>query len=121
MAALKRSRVRLGLVFFLFVISAIAFLDRTNISVAGVDMRHEYGIDQVRLGWVFSAFLIGYALFQVPAGWLSARFGPRKVLTCALVWWGLFTALTAMVPPGAPHALMLLVAVRFALGIGESV
>ncbi|WP_442678651.1 MFS transporter [Sphingomonas sp. ASY06-1R] len=121
MAELARSRVRLGLVFFLFVISAIAFLDRTNISVAGVEMRQEYGIDQVQLGWVFSAFLIGYALFQVPAGWLSARFGPRKVLTCALVWWGIFTALTAVVPPGAPHALMLLVAVRFALGIGESV
>ncbi|WP_420139864.1 MFS transporter [Sphingomonas sp.] len=121
MAELTRSRVRLGLVFFLFIISAIAFLDRTNISVAGVEMRQEYGIDQVRLGWVFSAFLVGYALFQVPAGWLSARFGPRKVLTCALVWWGVFTALTALVPPGAPHALMMLVGVRFALGIGESV
>jgi len=46
------------------VVSAIAFLDRTNISVAGVEMRKDYGIDQVHLGWVFSAFLIGYALFQ---------------------------------------------------------
>ena len=71
MAGIARSRVRLALVFLLFVISAIAFLDRTNISVAGIEMRHEYGIDQVQLGWVFSAFLIGYALFQVPAGWLA--------------------------------------------------
>jgi len=113
--------VRLGLVFLLFLISAIAFLDRTNISVAGVQMRQEYGIDQVRLGWVFSAFLIGYALFQVPAGWLAMRFGPRKVLTGALVWWGVFTALTALVPPDASHALLLLFMVRLALGIGESV
>jgi len=121
MAGHGRSRVRLGLVFLLFLISAIAFLDRTNISVAGVQMRQEYGIDQVRLGWVFSAFLIGYALFQVPAGWLAMRFGPRKVLTGALVWWGVFTALTALVPPDASHALLMLFLVRFALGIGESV
>lgn len=121
MASGTRSKVRLALIFLLFLVSAIAFLDRTNISVAGVEMRQEYGLDQVRLGWVFSAFLIGYALFQVPAGWLAARFGPRRVLTGALVWWGLFTALTALVPPDARHALVLLALVRFALGIGESV
>jgi ACS family glucarate transporter-like MFS transporter len=121
MAGLARSRVRLALVFLLFLISAIAFLDRTNISVAGVQMRQEYGLDQVHLGWVFSAFLIGYALFQVPAGWLAARFGPRKVLTCALVWWGVVSALTALVPVGSAHALLMLFLVRFALGIGESV
>jgi ACS family glucarate transporter-like MFS transporter len=121
MAGIARSRVRLALVFLLFVISAIAFLDRTNISVAGIEMRQEYGINQVQLGWIFSAFLIGYALFQVPAGWLAMRYGPRKVLTFALIWWGIFTAMTALVPPKAGHALLMLVLVRFALGIGESV
>jgi MFS transporter, ACS family, glucarate transporter len=121
MASIARSKVRLGLVFLLFIISAIAFLDRTNISVAGVEMRQEYGIDQVRLGWVFSAFLVGYAAFQVPAGWLAARFGPRKVLTAALLWWGLFSVLTALIPPTARDALLWLTLVRFFLGIGESV
>jgi ACS family glucarate transporter-like MFS transporter len=121
MAAGTRSQVRLGLVFLLFLISAIAFLDRTNISVAGVQMSQEYRIDKVHLGWVFSAFLIGYALFQVPAGWLAARFGPRRVLTAALVWWGIFSAMTALVPPEARNALLLLFLVRFALGIGEAV
>ncbi|EQB32821.1 MFS transporter [Sphingobium ummariense] len=121
MSGTARSRVRLGLIFLLFVISAIAFLDRTNISVAGVDMRHEYGIDQVELGWVFSAFLIGYALFQVPAGWLAARYGPRAVLTGALLWWGVFTAATALIPPQGSAALLMLAFTRFALGIGESV
>ncbi|WP_235181771.1 MFS transporter [Sphingobium indicum] len=116
-----RSRVRLGLIFLLFIISAIAFLDRTNISVAGVEMRKEYAIDQVQLGWVFSAFLIGYALFQVPAGWLAARYGPRIVLTGALLWWGVFTAATALIHPEGSAALLLLALTRFALGIGESV
>lgn len=121
MGDVQRSRVRLGLIFLLFLISAIAFLDRTNISVAGVEMRKEYGIDQVELGWVFSAFLIGYALFQVPAGWLAARFGPRIVLTGALVWWGVFTAATALIHPQGGGALLMLALTRFALGIGESV
>src|SRR3546814_14333066 len=102
-----RSRVRLGLIFLLFIISAIAFLDRTNISVAGVEMRKEYAIDQVQLGWVFSAFLIGYALFQVPAGWLAARYGPRIVLTGALLWWGVFTAATALLHPAGRAAVLL--------------
>lgn len=116
----RRTRVRVGLVFLLFVISAIAFLDRTNISVAGVQMRQEYGIDQIQLGWVFSAFLIGYAAFQVPAGWLAARYGPRLLLTWALVWWGLFSIATALVPPDGAHAILMLAIVRFALGIGEA-
>ncbi len=121
MASRPRSRMRLVLIFLLFVISAIAFLDRTNISVAGVAMRQEYAIDQVELGWVFSAFLVGYALFQVPAGWLAARFGPRIVLTGALLWWGVFTAATALISPTGANALLFLALTRFALGIGESV
>src|SRR3546814_4269374 len=84
-------------------------------------MRKEYAIDQVQLGWVFSAFLIGYALFQVPAGWLAARYGPRIVLTGALLWWGVFTAATALIHPEGSAALLLLALTRFALGIGESV
>lgn len=120
MAETGRSRVRVQLVFLLFVISAIAFLDRTNISVAGVQMRQEYGIDQIQLGWIFSAFLIGYAAFQVPAGWLAARFGPRKLLTWALIWWGILSVATALVPTEGRYAVMMLVMVRFALGLGEA-
>lgn len=115
-----RTSVRVRLVAMLFVISAIAFLDRTNISVAGVQMRQDYAIDQIRLGWVFSAFLIGYAAFQVPAGWLAARIGPRRLLTIALLWWGVFSVATAWVPTGSAHAITLLILVRFGLGIGEA-
>lgn len=120
MTGAGRSNVRVRLVAMLFVISAIAFLDRTNISVAGVQMRQEYAIDQIRLGWIFSAFLIGYAAFQVPAGWLAARIGPRRLLTLALLWWGVFSVATAWVPPGSAHAITLLMLVRFGLGIGEA-
>ncbi len=106
---------------WLFVLSAVSFLDRTNISIAGIAISHEYGLGDQRLGWIFSAFLIGYAGFQLPAGVLAARFGPRKVLTFGVLWWGIVTALTAVLPPSVPHALQLLIAIRFALGVGEAV
>jgi ACS family glucarate transporter-like MFS transporter len=116
-----RTRVRVWLIFMLFLLSAVAFLDRTNISIAGVQMRQEYGFDQSHLGWVFSAFLIGYAAFQVPAGWLAWRYGPRRVLTIGIVWWGVLSVGTALVSPQSAHALSLLMMVRFLLGAGEAV
>lgn len=102
------------------VLSAIAYLDRTNISIAGVQIGSEFKIDHSHLGWVFSAFLIGYATFQIPGGVLARRFGPRRVLALSVLWWGLFTALTALVSPSVRGALLLLVLVRFSMGAGEA-
>jgi ACS family glucarate transporter-like MFS transporter len=121
MYAERHSRKRFLLAFWLFVLSAISFLDRTNISIAGLQISSEYGLGNQRLGWIFSAFLIGYAGFQVPAGWLASRFGPRLVITLGVVWWGVATALTTLIPPGISQAVLLLIAIRFALGAGEAV
>jgi len=112
--------IRYVLVLLLFVISAVAYLDRTNISIAGVQIGREFKIDNTHLGWVFSAFLIGYAALQVPAGLLVRRLGSRRVLTLAMLWWGVFTVLTALVPPTIAGAVLVLAAVRFALGAGEA-
>src|SRR3982751_5648020 len=116
-----RGRVRWILIFWMFVISAIAYLDRVNIAIAGHAIQQEFGLDNLRLGWVFSAFVAGYALFQAPGGRLADRFGPRRILAIGTVWGAVFTALTAMAPSGAANALLLLLSVRFALGLGEAV
>jgi ACS family glucarate transporter-like MFS transporter len=116
-----RLSMRFLLVFGLFLLSTVAFLDRTNVSIAGVAISEEYRLDKVQLGWVFSAFLLGYAGFQIPGGWLAVRFGPRRVLTWAVLWWGVFTALTTVVPVNTASTLLLLILVRFGLGVGESV
>jgi MFS transporter, ACS family, glucarate transporter len=121
MYAERHTRKRFLLAFWLFVLSAISFLDRTNISIAGLQISSEYGLGNQRLGWIFSAFLIGYAGFQVPAGWLASRFGPRLVITLGVVWWGVATALTTLIPPGISQAVLLLIGIRFALGAGEAV
>ena len=121
MYAERHTRKRFLLAFWLFVLSAISFLDRTNISIAGLQISSEYGLGNQRLGWIFSAFLIGYAGFQVPAGWLASRFGPRLVITLGVVWWGVATALTTLIPRGISQAVLLLIGIRFALGAGEAV
>jgi ACS family glucarate transporter-like MFS transporter len=121
MTASSTSQVRWFLVFWLFVLSAVAFLDRVNISIAGSSIASEYHLTNVQLGWVFSSFLAGYALFQTLGGRLADRFGPRRVLACGVVWWGVFTALTALVPPGIKGALLWFVSIRFLFGAGEAV
>ena len=121
MSAAGGSRIRWLLVFWLFVLSGISYLDRVNISIAGSSLAEEYHLSQVRLGWVFSAFLLGYALFQTPGGWLVDRFGPRRVLTVGVVWWGIFTALTASLPTKVWGAVLFFILVRFLLGAGEAI
>ena len=116
-----RSHIRWLLIFWLFVVSAVAFLDRVNISIAGSSIASDYHLTNVELGWVFSAFLAGYALCQTLGGRLADRFGPRRVLAAGAIWWGVFTALTAAVPQGIRGALFLLVAIRFLFGAGEAV
>ena len=117
----KTTRVRWFLVFWLFVLSAVSYLDRVNISIAGGAIAEAYQLTDVQLGKVFSAMLVGYALFQTVGGRLADRFGPRRVLTAGVIWWGIFTALTALVPARISGALILFMAVRFLLGAGEAV
>jgi ACS family glucarate transporter-like MFS transporter len=115
------SHTRWFLVLWLFVLSAVAFLDRVNISIAGSSIAADYGLTNSQLGYVFSSFLLGYGLFQTAGGWLSDKLGPRSVLTVGVVWWGIFTALTAIVPSQIRGALLFFVAIRFLLGAGEAV
>jgi MFS transporter, ACS family, glucarate transporter len=121
MPSAKTTRVRWFLVFWLFVLSAVSYLDRVNISIAGGSIVDAYHLTDVQLGKVFSALVAGYALFQTVGGYLADRFGPRRVLTAGVVWWGVFTALTALVPADIGGALFLFVVVRFLLGVGEAV
>jgi len=117
----RTSNVRWFLIFWLFILSAVSYLDRVNISIAGGSIAEEYHLSDVQLGKVFSAMLVGYALFQTIGGRLADRYGSRRVLAGGVVWWGIFTALTALVPADMAGALIVFVAVRFLLGAGEAV
>jgi MFS transporter, ACS family, glucarate transporter len=115
------SHFRWLLVVWIAVIGAISYLDRVNISIAGHIISQDFHLTNPQLGWVFSAFTVGYMLCQIPGGWLVDRFGPRKILTFGAIWWAVFTSLTASIPEGIAGALLMFCSVRFLLGIGESV
>lgn len=91
-----------------------SFLDRMvmNISLPfiGVDLQ----IDKAVQGSIISAFFIGYALFQIPGGYLADKFGPKKVMAFAIIWWSFFTFLTGLI-----YFLPLMLLVRFLFGAGE--
>ena len=115
------NKVRYLLIMLIFVVSAVVYIDRSNISIAGTYLATDYHISKPQLGWVFSAFLLGYAFFQIPAGWLVGKLGPRKTLTWGLVWWSALSIGTALVPSSMANSLWVLIGVRFILGMGEAV
>jgi len=115
------TRIRWILIFWIFTISAVAYLDRVNISIAGRSIANEFHLTNVELGWVFSAFVIGYAIAQAPAGWLADRLGPRLVITAGVIWWGIFTSALTMLSAQMGGLIVLLMMFRFLLGIGEAV
>jgi MFS family permease len=100
---------------FLSLLSVITYLDRVCISIAGPRMQEALRLDPQQWGWVTGAFTLSYALFEIPGGMLGDRVGPRRVLTRIVLWWSAFTSLT-----GAVSNFLLLVAVRFAFGMGEA-
>jgi MFS transporter, ACS family, glucarate transporter len=121
MAERVESRVRWFLVSWLFILGAVAYLDRINLSIAGSSIATEFRLTNVQLGSLTSAFLMGYALFQTVGGWLADRLGSRRVLAVGVLWWGIFTSLTAAVPSAIVSAILVLAAARFLLGAGEAV
>jgi ACS family glucarate transporter-like MFS transporter len=105
----------------MFFVSAIAYLDRVNLSIAGSAIEKEFHLTDIQLGYILSAFVLGYALFQAPGGRIADRFGPRKVLALGVVWWAVFTVLITMLSVQLTALLGTLIAIRFALGVGEAV
>ena len=102
----------------------LTYLDRLNLGIAGKFIQDEYSIPLKTMGWILSAFLLGYSLSQVPGGYLSDRFGPRRVLIAAIAWWSVLTATTALAPrlfsTGWFGVAWSFAIVRFLIGIGEA-
>jgi len=96
MTPMRPTNIRWLIVALVFVVDVLMFIDRVNISIAAKYIIPEYGLSEVQMGWVFSSFVLGYALLQVPGGWFGDRFGPRLVLGVAILWWSVFTAVTAL-------------------------
>ncbi|OAT86334.1 MFS transporter [Desulfotomaculum copahuensis] len=110
------TKVRWNVMFLAFLGIFIAYMDRVNLSVATPSIMKEFGWNTAQFGVILSAFFIGYAILQIPSGWLSDHIGGRRVLAAGMGWWSLFTMLT---PAGNTIGLMTLI--RSLLGFGEAV
>ncbi len=117
----KRTRMRLWIVLFLFLVTTINYADRATLSIAGSSMQKELGISAEQLGFIFSAFGWAYVICQIPGGWLLDRYGAKKVYGWGIVLWSLFTSLQGFIHflPGGMMvpALFLL---RFMVGVAEA-
>lgn len=108
---------RYRLVALCVLAAFICYIDRVNISVAVIAMQEAFGWSETRKGLVLSSFFVGYMLFMAPSGWLANRYGGKRVLGFAVLWWSLWTMLT---PAAATLSFGALVAARIAMGLGES-
>ena len=108
--------VRWWIAILLFLSYVVWYMDRTNISIAGPVMMKYFHWSAAQFGMVQSAFFIGYAITQIPGGWLADRFGGSKVILIGTLWWSVFVFLT---PFGATLTMMCVI--RSLMGIGEGV
>jgi sugar phosphate permease len=93
---------------------AITYIDRVNVSTAGLVFKHDLNLSNTQLGFVFSAFAYPYLLLTAFGGWLSDRLGARWALTASALIWGSATLYTGMTT-GLAGMLM----ARVVLGVGE--
>ncbi len=109
------THARRSLLGLIFALTVITYLDRLLISAAMPSIAAEFNFTPAERGWIFSAFTIAYAIFEIPGGWLGDRFGARLALTRIVLWWSAFTVLT-----GAAFGFWSLLVIRFLFGAGEA-
>ena len=102
----------------------VSYVERMNISVAAAMMMPDLSLSKTEMGQIFSSFLWGYAIFQIPAGRIGDVVGPRLTLTVAALLWCVTSALTGLLPgrilSGSLAVLSSLFVLRFLLGAGEA-
>ena len=111
----------MGIVMFIMAITA---LNRLNLSIAGKYIEEEFSFDTITMGRIFSSFLWGYGLFQIPWGYICDRYGPRRTLTISILCFSVGAAAMGAAPHMALAAGITVLAamrlVRFLTGLGEA-
>ncbi|WP_343615954.1 MFS transporter [Novosphingobium sp.] len=108
-------RTRHLLLAVTFSLTTLLYVDRIAVSAAKAAIVGDLGLSDTSFGWVLSAFALGYALCQAPAGAIADRFGARGVLAGIVVLWSAFTGLT-----GLAMGLGSLLLIRFLFGAAEA-
>jgi MFS transporter, ACS family, tartrate transporter len=93
----------------------IAYIDRSNISVAALTMNKDLGFSAYLYGWGAGIFFFGYFLFEIPSNLILEKIGARIWIARIMVTWGVISALTAWIT--GPTSFLI---VRFLLGAAEA-
>lgn len=109
------TRVRYRVVGFMLALGAVTYLDRACIATLSPDIRRDLGLSKDQMSWIYSAFAIAYAAFEIPTAWWADRMGTRRVLTRIVAWWSAFTIAT-----GAAWSFSSMLVIRFLFGAGEA-
>jgi sugar phosphate permease len=109
-----KNKKRHMILALLFLGWCLSYLDRMAMNVGIVEIAKDFNLSPTVMGVVLSSFFAGYALMQLPGGWLADKFGSRKVIAIAILFWSLFTVLTGMA-----WSLMSMIMIRFMFGLGE--
>jgi len=114
-AAFKPTRARYKVLAFVIAAYFITYIDRVLLSVSAPFIEREFGFSTITMGWVLFSYSIAYAAFQIPGGWFGDKVGPRLAMTCVVIWWSVFTALTSLTWSAASMGVCL-----FLIGMGEA-
>jgi MFS transporter, ACS family, glucarate transporter len=114
-------RIRWRIYGFLFAFGFIAYFQQKGLTVAAERIMPDLHFSQVQIGWLESAFVLGYALFQFPGGVLGQRLGARWVFTIIGAVAFLATALTPLAPVifRGTALLIAMIALQFILGLAQ--
>ncbi|TWE08104.1 sugar phosphate permease [Neobacillus bataviensis] len=102
------------IITMLFLGWSLGNFDRFIMNYAILGISKDLHLGATETGIVLSSFFAGYAIMQIPGGWLADRFGFRKIIITALLAWSIFTVLT-----GFAWSLLSMILIRFLFGIGE--
>ncbi|MFS0562723.1 MFS transporter [Terribacillus sp. 179-K 1B1 HS] len=111
----KKTKVRWVVAAMMWAAIAINYIDRAVLSAAAPFISEDFHINEAQMGILLSGFFWSYALLQVPAGWAADKFGQKKTLGFAVIWWSAATAVT-----GLATGFKSMLTFRVALGVGEA-
>lgn len=112
------AKVAWRLLPFLFLLYVVSYLDRVNVSFAGLQMRRDLaasGFNDAAYGFGSGIFFLGYFLFEIPSNLILQRVGARKWICRIMVTWGIISACMMFVRGPRSFA-----ALRFLLGFAEA-
>lgn len=103
------------MVGFAVALSVLSYLDRVAMAQAAPLIARDLHLSTIALGSVLGVYAFGYAVFELPSGWLGDRIGARRVLTRIVAWWSAFTVFT-----GVAWNYWSMWIVRLLFGVGEA-